>query len=108
MCLFSCFHFSLGSNQNKLLPPKCVLGISMNNFVFRASSLWNKCIGGLLNKPPLTEVNDGKGMLIIPGSTKNSDLTCAVPIFKLRLKNLLFVHQKSGDSTEWSRENFEF
>jgi hypothetical protein len=108
MCLFSCFRFSVGSNQNKLLPPKCVLGISMNNFVFRASSIWNKCIGQLLSKPPLTEMNDSKVMLIIPGSTKNSDLTCSVPTFKMRLKGILFRHQKSGDPVEWSNENFEF
>ena len=113
MCLFSCFRFSVGSNCNKLLPPKCVLGISMNNFVFRASSLWNKFISQLLSKPSLSLINDcnslgRKVMLIIPGSTENSDLTCSVPTFKMRLKSVLFNHQKSGDSIEWSNENFEF
>jgi hypothetical protein len=112
ICLFSCFRFSVGSNQNKLLPPKCVLGISLNNFVFRASSLWNKCIGQLLSTPPLTYMNDNimgsKAMLIIPGSIKNSDLTCAVPVFKAKLKSLLFLQQKCGDPVEWSNENFEF
>jgi hypothetical protein len=102
----------VGSNQNKLLPPKCVLGISLNNFVFRASSLWNKCIGQLLSTPPLTYMNDNimgsKAMLIIPGSIKNSDLTCAVPVFKAKLKSLLFLQQKCGDPVEWSNENFEF
>ena len=110
MCLFSCFRFSLGSNNNRLLPPKCVLGISMNNFVFSACSLWNKCIGQLLSKPPLTQMCDDMGnivMVIIPGSLKNSDLTCSVPTFKYRLKNLLFAQQRSGDPVEWCNTNFE-
>ena len=111
MCLFSCFKFSLGSNNNRLLPPKCVLGISMNNFVFRATSLWNKCIGKLLTKPPLTQMYDDRGNIvsvIIPGSLKDSDLTCTVPAFKTRLKSLLFVQQKCGDPVEWCNENFEY
>ena len=97
MCLFSCFQFSVRSNYNKLLPPKCVLGISMNNFVFRASSMWNKCIGQLLSTPSLTDMNanimGNKAMLIIPGSTKDSDLTCAVPVFKMKLKSCCFYNK---------------
>ena len=110
MCLFSCFKFSSGSNNNRLLPPKCVLGISMNNFVFRATSLWNKCIGRLLTKLPLTQLYDDRGNIVsvvIPGSLRNSDLTCTVPAFKTRLKSLLFAQQKCGDSVEWSNENLE-
>jgi hypothetical protein len=110
MCLFSCFRFSLGSNNNRLLPPKCVLGISMNNFVFSACSLWNRCIGKLLSNPSLTQLYDNMGnatgMVIIPGSQKNSDLTCTVPIFKARLKSLLFAQQKCGESVEWCNDNF--
>ena len=110
MCLFSCFKFSSGSNNNRLLPPKCVLGISMNNFVFRATSLWNKCIGQLLTKPPLTHMHNSRGnivSIVIPGSLKNSDLTCSVPAFKTRLKSLLFAQQKCGDAIEWCSDNFE-
>ena len=110
MCLFSCFKFSLGSSNNRLLPPKCVLGISMNNFVFSACSLWNKCIGQLLLKPPLTKMYDDRGniiMVIIPGSLINSDLTCTAPAFKARLKSMLLTKQKCGDPVEWCNENFE-
>jgi hypothetical protein len=111
ICLYSCFKPSVGANHNKLLPPKCILGISVNNFVFRSTSLWNKCISKLLSKPSLTEICDNMGnksMLIIPGSTVNSDLTCTISIFKSRLKSLLFQLQKCGDPVEWSNENYEF
>ena len=108
--IFSCFRFSR-LHHNRLLPPKCVLGISMNNFVFRATSIWNKCIEKLLDHPPLTQVYNKKGeieFVVIPGSIKNSDLhTCTVPSFKNRLKKRLFAHQKLGDLTEWCDENFE-
>ena len=81
----------------------------MNNFVFSASSLWNKCIDQILSKPTLTPIFDRKGnslALIIPGSTSNSDLTCTVATFKKRLKNLLLACQKRGDPSEWREENF--
>ena len=113
MCLFSSFRFSSGINNisNRLLPPKCVLGISMNNFTFNASSLWNKCVGRLLTQSPLTQMCDNRGniaFIVIPGSQKNSDLTCTVPAFKNRLKKLLLDRQKYGDPIEWCSENFKF
>ena len=108
MCLFSNFNFSVLDNH-RLLPPKRFLGISMNNFVFRACSLWNKCISRIFSKPPLSKCRDKNNkevMMVIPGSVENSDFTCSVPYFKSRLKALLFTKQKYGDN-EWSKENFE-
>ena len=106
--IVSNFNFSVLDNH-RLLPPKRFLGISMNNFVFRACSLWNKCISRIYSKPPLSKCRDKNNkevMMVIPGSVENSDFTCSVPYFKSRLKALVFTKQKYGDN-EWSKENFE-
>ena len=97
------------SFHHKLLLPKNKLSISINNFVFSAFSLWNKCIDRIFKKPILTTiaVNKGKDIqLIIPGSQNSSDLTCTVGTFKNRLKQILLSCQKSGDANEWHKTNF--
>ena len=53
-------------------------------------------------------MSDSKGNdieIIIPGSTTNSDLTCSVAAFKIRLKQILLVSQKCGDPKEWCEIN---
>ena len=108
ICLFSSLQLNPSSSHNSLLLPKCKLGIAMNNFVFGACSMWNKCIDRILSKPVLTKMSDSKGNdieIIIPGSTTNSDLTCSVAAFKIRLKQILLVSQKCGDPKEWCEIN---
>lgn len=104
ICLFSSFQLSSFTNRHKMVLPQCTLGISMNNFVYGASSIWNKYIDNIFSKPELTQMKDSKGNLvelIIPGLTLNSDFTCTVSIFKRRLKQMLFSSQKSGNPNEW-------
>ena len=52
-----------------LMTPKVKLEVSKQNFVFKATKVWNKLIGHALERTE-PEISG----LIIPGSARNSDL----------------------------------
>ena len=84
--------------------PEVDLDISKRNFVFSASSVWNKLVGFILEKNVLTCLN-GKKYVIIVGSTPNSDLCATIPFVKNKLKAYLFNRQASGGVTQWVPDN---
>ena len=63
------------------MTPKVKLEVSKQNFVFKATKVWNKLIGYALerNEP----ANSG---LIIPGSARNSDLSAYIAFVKDKIK----------------------
>ena len=67
--IFSLFSLNPHSNRHSLIPPKLNLDISKNNFVFKASSIWNLSIQKIFNSHCL----DVDKNIIIPGSCPNSD-----------------------------------
>ena len=63
------------------MTPKVKLEVGKQNFVFKATKVWNKLIGHALerNEP----ANSG---LIIPGSTRNSDLSAFIAFVNGKIK----------------------
>ena len=100
------FKASTRSSNHRLQIPKFNLGISEKNYVISVTKLWNTSIGKLLDCPTLSVRPFTNGcQFIISGSTKNSDLTIPVGLFKKRLKNLLMEVQKKGNSDIWTQLN---
>ena len=107
--LFNQFTLSGISINMHLIIPETTLELVKNNFVFQASSIWNKIIDKLMNK--CAPNNDG---LIIPGSAKNSDLATPLSKIKNDLRDVLISVQKLDTaaqlgwkkSDEWLEENF--
>jgi hypothetical protein len=90
------------SHRNLLICPKVHLTISKDNFLFKASQIWNYSINKILDKPDI----DPHTNLLIPGSVDNSDLTTSVPYTKNKITNLLLDTQKQGDEWEWLNTSF--
>ena len=100
------FNVSTRSSNHRLQIPKFNLGISETNYVISVTKLWNTSIGKLLDCPTISVRPFTNGcQFIISGSTKNSDLTIPVGLFKKRLKNLLMEVQKKGNSDIWTQSN---
>ena len=77
------FKASTRSSNHRLQIPKFILGISEKNYVISVKKLWNTSIGKLLDCRTLSVRPFTNGcQFIIPGSTKNSDLTIPVGLFK--------------------------
>ena len=81
----------MSRNQKLLLmTPKVKLEVSKQNFVFKATKVWNKLIGHALERNE--SANSG---VIIPRSARNSDLSASIAFVKgkiqiyLNLLNLL-------------------
>ena len=101
---FSIFYlFSPSLRDNKLLLrlPKVHLTISKENFVFKAASLWNNLIGKVLNTcwPSTNGV-------VVPGSSRDSDISASTKIGKTKLKDFLLKYQSSGERSQWLHSNF--
>ena len=92
------------SFRHQLTLPKIKLDISKNNFVFKSSQIWNLMMPKILNVPHLDQLQN----IIIPGSCKNSDISCTVGFVKSKAKSLLFQVQNSGDSFEWLSDSSNF
>ena len=67
------------------MTPKVKLEVSKQNFVFKATKVWNKLIGHALERTE-PEISG----LIIPGSARNSDLSASKAFVKgkIKIKNL--------------------
>jgi hypothetical protein len=104
--ILACFEPSPTPNQashrNLLICPKVHLTISKDNFLFKASQIWNYSINKIPDKPDI----DPHTNLLIPGSVDNSDLTTSVPYTKNKITNLLLDTQKQGDEWEWLNTSF--
>ena len=100
--IFSLFTINSCSNKFLLIPPKHNLDISKNNYVNKACVVWNAYITKLLTKIEL----DFKCRILIPGSSKNSDLSASTGYIKHKLISLLQISQKSGDPDQWEQRNF--
>ena len=68
-----------------------------NNFVFKASNIWNKLQQYVFSRSK----SDSNGV-IVPGFSTHSDLSISICIAKVRLKSYLFTYQMSGDPITWS------
>ena len=107
--LFQMFCPSPRTMNFLMLLPKINLEVSRLNFVFSASSIWNSLIGKLLNRC----LPNSNGILV-PGSSKCSDLTAPISYIKEKLKHILLRAQKldveyqfdQSNSKEWNPSNF--
>ena len=100
----SVFNLFMLSNRNASLLlrlPKVNLESSKQNFVYKSSLFWNGLIEKLLNK---CELNDRD--IIIPGSSKNSDMCTPKSLVKTKLKDFLLDRQGGGDLVNWTPSNF--
>ena len=104
------FRDSPNSTNMLMLIDKTRLDIEQRNFVFQASCTWNKLIPKLMNIGYLN--SEG---IIIPGSSKNSDITASISFIKNKLRDVLLFTQKlcpikdnkgNAESNDWFPENF--
>ena len=108
--VYELFGMSYRSPSMLIIPPKVKIETAKCNFVYKASTIWNALITKLLNKCNTT---NSVG-IIIPGSTKDSDLSTSISIIKNKLKNALLETQKIdpqlevgwNESNEWYPINF--
>ena len=81
--------------------PKIHLSTSKENFLFKASHLWNNLINIVLNKcKPM------KNGLLVPGSMVDSDMGASIAVVKFKVKMFLLKEQEHGDQTYWTPRNF--
>ena len=99
--IFNLFKLSCRNNSLLLRLPMLRLDASRQNFVYRASILWNGLIDKLLNQCELNEWG-----IIIPGSTENSDMCTPKSIIRNKLKDFLLGRQCDGDKINWTPSNF--
>ena len=90
------FQFSPRSEKLLLMLPKVKLEVTKQNFVFRASKIWNDLKDKIFSKSKPTKTG-----LIIPGNSENSDLSSSLAFIKTQLKNVLLSSQKLGDPIQW-------
>ena len=77
-----------------LKDPKVRLDLSKNNFVFNACMLWNNFENIVFSRI----IPDANGIMV-PGSSKNSDL--AIPISVAKNRTFLLMTQKQGNLIMW-------
>ena len=97
------FQPSSRSTSNTLILPKHSLEITKHNFVYNGSYIWNGLIGNLFDK-----CIPNKDNIMVPGSSKISDLAAPISIIKSRVKNHMFntqVIKTPGRSNEWMPNN---
>ena len=104
MSLVELFQPSYRNTSNTMLLPKHTLEMTKHNFAYNGSYMWNGLIGNVLDK-----CEPNKDNIMIPGSSKYSDLSTPITIIKNRLKDHLFNVQKiktPGRPNEWMPNNF--
>ena len=87
-----------------LMLPIVNLDLAKNNFIFKASCIWNNMNKKVLNQCLLTN-KDG---VLIPGSTFGSDITTPITVIKRKLRDVLLASQASNplSSDDWCPDNF--
>ena len=105
LSLYELINLNKNSLNNLILPPKVIRDTSVNNFVFKASSLWNRLLPKIFCSP---ELNPNLN-IIIPGSCINSDISsCSTGFIKNSLKKHLLSIQSEGQPDEWLSDNSNF
>ena len=94
--LSNLFKFCPRNEKLLLMAPKVRLEVKKQNFVYKATKIWNELIKNILAISPA----DMSG-LIIPGSVENSDLGASTGYVKSKLKAYLLNCQIMGHPTEW-------
>ena len=84
------------TDKLRLELPLVRLEITKQNFAFKATLIWNDLSGHVFEKCIPTESG-----LIIPGSSKDSDLGASTGTIKSKLKSHLLSQQKLGDALKW-------
>ena len=87
---------SLRDSNLSLRIPKVRLDLSKNNFVFNACMLWNNFETIVFSRI----IPDANGIMV-PGSSKNSDLAIPISVAKNRLRTFLLMTQKQGNLIMW-------
>ena len=80
----------------RLEVPRVKLNITKQNFVFKATQIWNDMSPEIFEK-----CSPNENGLIVPGSTKDSDLSASTAYIKNRLKSHLLSTQKLGNTLNW-------
>jgi hypothetical protein len=101
--LFELFRTSRRGLSLTLLIPKHNLDKSKQNFVHSGSIIWNGLIGKILDKCKPNNEN-----IMVPGSSKISDLSAPISLVKNRLNVILLKTQQlsiPGRPNEWLPHN---
>ena len=80
----------------RLEVPRVKLNTTKQNFFFVSTQIWNDMSTEIFEK-----CNPDKNGLIIPGSSKDSDLSASTGIIKNKLKCHLLSLQKLGNASIW-------
>ena len=80
----------------RLEVPRVKLNITKQNSVFKSTQIWNDISPEIFEKCSPNKIG-----LIIPGSSRNSDLSASTGIIKKRLKCHLLSSQKLGNTLNW-------
>ena len=93
-----------------LLIPNAKIDMVKNNFVFQSSCTWNELVPKIMSSC----YPNSKGIMV-PGSSKNSDLSMSISVIKKKLRDVLICTQKFCPTNtfnsrfqdgEWTPENF--
>ena len=79
-----------------LMIPKVKLEVTKQNFVFKATKVWNDHKVKIFHKSDPSHTG-----IIIPGNNENSDLSISVGFAKTKLKSTLLLSQKLDDPILW-------
>ena len=88
-------------NKHKLHLPKIKFDKTKHNFVFSASKNWNIFCELIFEKCFPKSSGVGKG-IVVPGSSRNSDLSATISFAKQKIKQIILTSQKSGNEITWS------
>ena len=80
----------------RLEVPRVKLNTTKQNFLFRSTQIWNDMSAEIFEK-----CYPNKNGLIIPGSSKDSDLSASTGIIKNKSKCHLLSLQKLGKASTW-------
>ena len=90
------FKFCPRNDKLRLIVPLMRLDVSQQNFLYTSTKIWNDLI------PYVFEICDAnEDGIIIPGSSKNSDLSASSGIIKSNLKKYLLSLQNRDDPNTW-------
>ena len=99
--IFDLFNLSKRENSFQLILPKARLTVSEHNFVFKASQIWNRLIDQILEK------NEPQpNVIIISGSSNNSDFRASISFVKSKLKKYQNAMQGTRHSDIWESTTF--
>ena len=96
--VYELFRPSPRASSSLMMLPKINLDISKINFVFNATLMWNKLIGSLLNVCFPNQVG-----IMVPGSSKGSDMSAPISSIKMKLKHILFGIQRLDSQSQFDK-----